>query len=106
MTFVMKQSIVDIVPVESTVSDEHTGPQQSYEALAVRDGITAEEFSADSDRISQLAYSFWQGRGCPIGSPEEDWLLAEQAIQLYRLRKQVGSEPGPQAIERAMSKSA
>jgi len=33
-------------------------------------------------RIAQLAYSFWQQRGCPHGSPEEDWLRAEREIAL------------------------
>ncbi len=28
-----------------------------------------------------LAYRFWQERGCPIGSPEEDWFRAEQALK-------------------------
>lgn len=28
-----------------------------------------------------LAYYFWQERGCPIGSPEEDWFRAEQALK-------------------------
>jgi len=27
-----------------------------------------------------LAYHFWQERGCPIGSPEEDWFRAEQSL--------------------------
>jgi len=31
-------------------------------------------------RIAQLAYSFWQQRGCPHGSPEEDWFRAEREI--------------------------
>jgi hypothetical protein len=31
----------------------------------------------EHERIAQLAYSYWQARGCPQGSPEEDWLRAE-----------------------------
>jgi hypothetical protein len=27
-----------------------------------------------------LAYQFWQERGCPIGSPDEDWFRAEQEL--------------------------
>jgi len=30
--------------------------------------------------IAQLAYSFWVSRGCQGGSPEEDWLRAEQQL--------------------------
>lgn len=30
--------------------------------------------------ITTLAYSLWQARGCPEGSPEEDWFNAESAL--------------------------
>ena len=33
------------------------------------------------DQISALAYRYWTERGCPIGSPEVDWLLAEEEIR-------------------------
>ena len=28
----------------------------------------------------ELAYHFWEERGCPEGSPEEDWYKAEVTI--------------------------
>ena len=31
--------------------------------------------------IADLAYRYWQERGCPIGSPEEDWYRAERELQ-------------------------
>jgi hypothetical protein len=30
--------------------------------------------------IAALAYQLWMDRGCPIGSPEEDWLRAESEL--------------------------
>ncbi len=30
--------------------------------------------------IAALAYQLWMDRGCPIGSPDEDWLLAEAEL--------------------------
>ena len=33
---------------------------------------------AYSMQIEKLAYRFWEERGCPLGSPEEDWLKAER----------------------------
>jgi hypothetical protein len=33
------------------------------------------------EEITGLAYSLWQARGCPEGSPEEDWLNAESALK-------------------------
>ncbi len=32
------------------------------------------------DEIAARAYRCWQERGCPSGSPEEDWLRAEQEL--------------------------
>jgi hypothetical protein len=32
------------------------------------------------DAIAALAYQYWQARGCPIGSPEEDWQRAERFL--------------------------
>jgi len=31
-------------------------------------------------QVSELAYTLWESRGCPIGSPEEDWFKAEQEL--------------------------
>ena len=31
--------------------------------------------------IANLAYALWQERGCPEGSPEQDWIRAEELIQ-------------------------
>jgi hypothetical protein len=35
----------------------------------------------EQQEIAVLAYEFWQARGCPNGSPEEDWFRAEQELQ-------------------------
>lgn len=34
------------------------------------------------NEIAALAYHLWQDRGCPIGSPEEDWFKAENALRI------------------------
>ena len=34
----------------------------------------------NTDQIAALAYSFWEARGYQGGSPEEDWLRAEQQL--------------------------
>jgi len=46
--------------------------------LIEQDGT--EPAPSQRNRIALLAYSYWEVRGCPIGSPEEDWLRAEQEI--------------------------
>jgi hypothetical protein len=35
----------------------------------------------DLRRTSLLAYEFWRARGCPEGSPEQDWFLAEEQLR-------------------------
>ena len=34
------------------------------------------------EQIAQLAYTYWEARGCQGGSSEEDWLRAEQELRL------------------------
>jgi len=32
-----------------------------------------------------LAYQFWMERGCPVGSPADDWFRAERALHRRQL---------------------
>ena len=36
------------------------------------------------DRVAELAYFHWLQRGCPEGSPQEDWLRAERELELRK----------------------
>jgi len=40
------------------------------------------------DEIAALAYALWQARGCPYGSPEEDWLRAERELRARAIAAQ------------------
>lgn len=42
--------------------------------------VSRNESNPTHEEIAALAYSFWEARGCPEGSPEEDWLNAERAL--------------------------
>ena len=33
------------------------------------------------DAVAALAYAYWQARGCPDGSRDEDWFRAEQEMK-------------------------
>ena len=35
----------------------------------------------DYEAVERLAYSYWVGRGCPEGSPDEDWFRAETTLR-------------------------
>jgi len=38
----------------------------------------------ERDEIAELAYQLWILRGCPDGSPNEDWLQAEDELLHHR----------------------
>jgi len=33
------------------------------------------------DDVALLAHKLWQGRGCPLGSDQEDWFRAENQLK-------------------------
>ena len=37
--------------------------------------------AADHETIARLAYQYWEARGCPSGSPDEDWRRAENDLR-------------------------
>jgi Protein of unknown function (DUF2934) len=43
--------------------------------------IEALDSPANQEEIARLAYAYWQARGCPEGSPEEDWLRAAAELR-------------------------
>ena len=42
--------------------------------------------SPDQADIARLAYLHWLDRGCPVGSPDEDWSWAEQDLKNEQTR--------------------
>jgi hypothetical protein len=49
---------------------------------SIDSGFTnAAEMDSNREQLSRLAYTLWQARGCPDGSPDEDWLKAEQELR-------------------------
>lgn len=67
----------------ATKQTESAAPLQHEAALdpqlTEQDGT--ESVPSPRERIALLAYSYWEARGCPFGSPEEDWLRAEQEVR-------------------------
>ena len=39
------------------------------------------EKDLDQEQTARLAYQFWLERGCPVGSPEQDWFRAEDELR-------------------------
>lgn len=48
----------------------------------------AEQNAADPEEVRRLAYRYWEQRGCPVGTPEEDWVRAEAELQDTRRTRQ------------------
>jgi len=62
-----------------------TGPVRPKRAGATHSRKSSASSAAiaepvDQDAIARLAYSYWESRGYAGGSPEEDWLRAEQEL--------------------------
>ena len=56
------------------------------ETEAAVEVVTVEATYAPAEsEIAALAYTYWAGRGCQGGSPEEDWLRAEQELRAKAL---------------------
>jgi hypothetical protein len=36
---------------------------------------------SEHEKVASLAYSYWEARGFQGGSPEEDWLRAEEELR-------------------------
>jgi hypothetical protein len=45
------------------------------------DQVSQQTRNSPHEEIALRAYRLWEARGCPIASPEEDWLRAEEEIR-------------------------
>ena len=58
--------------------------------------------SLEHKRIARLAYSYWEARGQPYGSPDEDWFRAEEELRQRKSafavkRTYAGAHPAPES---------
>jgi len=44
-------------------------------------GLDIEHPTLDQEAIARLAYFYWEERGCPNDSPDEDWFRAEAELR-------------------------
>ena len=45
------------------------------------DRVTQQTQNSPDEERALRAHRLWEERGCPIGSPEEDWFRAEEEIR-------------------------
>jgi len=48
--------------------------KQARESMSASTELSYEE-------VARMAYFMWQDRGCPDGSPDEDWFRAEETLR-------------------------
>lgn len=66
------------------ISASDAGPRPPENACRP---AAATAFQPPHEAIARLAFTLWHERGCPFGSPEEDWLRAErQLVQQHALQ--------------------
>ena len=64
-----------------TAKAKQVGATSGLSILNLSDAVNG---SVTADQIAERAYFHWLERGCPFGSPEEDWLYAERELGLLR----------------------
>jgi hypothetical protein len=75
-------------PTKNTAADPNfTGRNQT-----APDNFQDTYSNTRDDAVAKVAYQLWLDRGCPLGSPEEDWHRAEQFLD-------AGSDTEQPAIE-------
>lgn len=51
--------------------------------------------SVDESVVRMKAFELWQARGCPIGSPEQDWFSAKRVLEAASARPTTNAESEP-----------
>ena len=58
----------------------HTARERNHRSAEATD-LGIEHRALDQEAIALLAYSYWEERGCPNDSPDEDWFRAEAELR-------------------------
>jgi len=61
--------------------DVSNAPESEPEVMTVA-VVAVTPAGSFQDAVARLAYSYWEARGCQGGSPEADWLRAEQELSV------------------------
>jgi Protein of unknown function (DUF2934) len=64
-----------------TQDSVHPGSETNTSSRIARTFYSDLPTSSVNQEIAKLAYSLWQQRDCPCGSPEFDWLEAERRVR-------------------------
>jgi hypothetical protein len=76
-----------LIPLMDEIPVDQRGPEERLEHLReMLDGLSVLGSTPTPTRenIAPLARALWKARGCPEGSPEDDWFRAERALKSQR----------------------
>jgi hypothetical protein len=76
-----------LIPLIDEIPLDQRGPKERLEHLReMLDGLSVLGSTPTPTRenIAPLARALWKARGCPDGSPEDDWFRAERALKSQR----------------------
>jgi len=66
--------------VKTKEEQVHTASESGHRSDEATD-LGIEHRTLDQEAIARLAYFYWEKRGCPNDSPDEDWLRAETELR-------------------------
>jgi len=76
-----------LIPLIDEIPVDQRGPEERLEHLReMLDGLSVlgSTPTLTRENIAPLARALWKARGCPEGSPEDDWFRAERALKSHR----------------------
>jgi hypothetical protein len=79
--------VLRLIPLIDEIPLDQRGPGERLEHLReMLEGLSVLGSTPTPTRenIAPLARALWKARGCPEGSPEDDWFRAERALKSQR----------------------
>jgi len=74
-----------LIPLVAEISEHERNQRQAgrEHLKGMLEGLSVLHGKSTGKNIPTLARALWRARGCPVGSPEDDWFLAEQALESH-----------------------
>jgi len=76
-----KNIVVSAAPATPRKRTVHPRPLKPVETAIPAETAAPVAAAPSQDEIANLAYLYWEARGCQGGSPEQDWLRAERELR-------------------------
>jgi hypothetical protein len=81
-------AIIDKGELKMSRPEEHLhpegAPQLPETPVSLSNNADSRLDNMELKAIAELAYEYWEARGRPCGSPEEDWFRAEHTLKKSR----------------------